>query len=114
MSTGVSLPTSSEQTRFGNQFLYQWGVGRNILSRPSEFIFTGMIELTGLYGGKNKIKGKVDSNSGGNSLFLTPSLWISTQKFIVQLGVGFPIVQRLFGDQHKNHYLLAANFGWTF
>lgn len=113
-SYGVFLSTSNEHTKLGNQFLYQWGVGRNIYSIPSELIFTGMVEITGLYDTKNKIRGLRDPNSGGNVIYVTPSLWLSTEKYIVQLGVGFPVAQHLFGQQTRNHYLLAGTLAYTF
>jgi len=113
-SYGVLLTTTSDKTKFGNQFLYQGGLGRNFYSIPSEFIFAWIIEINGQYSEKNKIKGKADPNSGGNTIFLTPSLWLSTKQLIVQFGFGFPIAQHLFGDQKKDKYLLIANFGWTF
>ena len=113
-SHGVLLTTSDEGTKFGDGFVYQCGLGRNILSVSSEFIISGMVEIDGQYTRKDKIKKMTDANSGGNTIYLTPSLWISTKKLIIQLGFGFPIIQHLFGDQKRNNYLLAANFGWTF
>lgn len=113
-SAGVLFPTSSEHTKFGNQFLYQCGFGRNIYSIPSELIFTGMVEITGLYEDRNKIKGFRDPNSGGNVVYVTPSLWLSTKQLIMQLGVGVAATQHLLGLQKKNHYLLSASIGYTF
>lgn len=114
VSPGVLLPTSYEGTKFGNVFFYQCGFGRNILGIPSELIVTWMVEIEGQYTEKSKIHSKTDPNSGGNVIFVTPSIWISTKKLIIQLGVGLPATQHLFGAQKKSRYLLSANFGWTF
>jgi hypothetical protein len=113
-SPGVVLTTSHNSTKFGNEFLYQAGFGRNILSIDSEWIFAWMIEADGQYTEKDKIKGITDPNSGGNVVYVTPSLWISSKKIIAQLGFGLPATQHLFGNQKKNNYLLVANLGWTF
>jgi hypothetical protein len=113
-SHGVLLTTSDEGTKFGNGFFYQFGLGRNILSVTSELIVSGMIEINGLYVKKDKIRKITDPNSGGNTVYITPSLWVSSKKLIVQLGFGLPATQHLFGNQKRNNYLLAANFGWTF
>ncbi|OJW51279.1 MAG: hypothetical protein BGO67_12485 [Alphaproteobacteria bacterium 41-28] len=113
-SYGVVLTTPRDSTKFGNEFLYQAGFGRNILYINSELIFAWMIEADGLYSEKNKIKGITDPNSGGNIVYVTPSLWISSKKIIAQLGFGLPATQHLFGNQKRNNYLLVANFGWTF
>jgi hypothetical protein len=47
-------------------------------------------------------------------VFITPSLWISSEHLILQLGLGLPATQHLYGHQNKKDYLLAANLGWTF
>lgn len=113
-SPGVVLTTSHDSTKFGNEFLYQAGFGRNILSIDSEWIFAWMIEADGQYTEKDKIKGITDPNSGGNIVYVTPSLWISSKKIVAQLGFGLPATQHLFGNQKRNNYLLVANLGWTF
>lgn len=113
-SHGVVLTTSHDETKFGNQFLYQFGIGRNIFSIPSEWIFAWLIEADGTYTQKNKIQDVTDPNSGGNILFITPSLWISSPHLILQLGGGVPVAQHLFGTQHKSRYLLGFQFIWTF
>lgn len=111
-SHGVTLTTSNHQTKFGNQFYYQFGFGRNIAT-PQGWIFLGLIEINGLLAGKNKIKNSFDPNSGGNNIFLNPSIWISSEKMILQFGVGFPLVQALRGDQPKKFMSFYANVGIT-
>lgn len=113
-SPGVLFTTSYEGTKLGNVFFYQAGFGRNILGIPDELVLTWMVEMEGQYVDKSKIHSRTDPNSGGNTIFITPSLWISTKKLIIQLGVGLPAAQHLFGSQRKSRYLLSANFGWTF
>jgi hypothetical protein len=113
-SPGVILTTSHHRTKFGNQFLYQAGFGRNILSITSEWILAWMIEATGQYTQKDKIMGVTEQNSGGNVIYVTPSLWISSRHIILQLGAGVAASQNLFGKQKKNKYLIVANLGWTF
>lgn len=113
-SHGVLVTSSHHGTKFGNQFLYQYGVGRNIAFVKDQWIFDWLVELTGQYTGKDKIKSKIDPNSGGNVVLLTPSIWISTKRIILQFGISKPVVQRLFGIQSKNHFVLFGNFAWTF
>ncbi len=112
-SYGATLTTSKHDTKFGDQFFYQSGLGRNIPS-PKGWIFAWMVEFTGLYAKKNKIKGTIDPNSGGNTIFMTPSLWASSNRLIFQFGVGLPLTQHLYGDQSKKNYILSFNFGLTF
>jgi len=111
---GMNLKSSHHGTRFGNQFLYQFGLGRNICNIDSEWIFAWVAEVDGTFSQKNKILSETDPDSGGNIIYLTPSLWLSSEKLMLQAGVGFPIAQRLNGTQNRNQYLLVVNLGWTF
>lgn len=110
---GALLTTSSDKTKFADQLLYQFGFGRNFKS-PSGWIYAWMIEIDGQYGGKNQIQGQWDPNSGGNVIYATPSLWISSKDILIQFGVSYPITQHLFGKQTKYDYALNLNFAWSF
>ncbi len=114
VSPGVFLTTSKNQTKRGNQYFYQFGIGRSLCFKPSSWILAGLLEIDGQYSEKDKIQGAIDNNSGGNVMMITPSLWFSTKKLITQLGIGFPIIQHLFGEQNKHYYLLVASLGYTF
>ncbi|MBY0500981.1 MAG: hypothetical protein K2P93_03155 [Alphaproteobacteria bacterium] len=113
-SYGIVFTTSNDGIKPGNQFLYQGGIGRNILTIDHEWIIALMVEVDGQYNENNKIKSIPNPNSGGNTVFITPSLWISSEHLIFQLGFGLPATQHLYGHQSKKDYSLAANFGWTF
>jgi len=114
ISSGVLLPTSHKKSKHGNQFLYQGGLGRNIAYSPDKWVLNGLIELNGIYTQHSKLSGLIVCNSGGNSLFLGPSLWLSTQRVIMQIGISAVIFQHLFGIQPKDSYVLAAGIGWRF
>lgn len=110
---GAVLTFSDHGTKFGDQFLYQFGIGRNIPS-PKGWIYAWMFEVDGQYNKKNRIDGSIDHNSGGNVIYATPSLWISSKEMILQFGVSLPIHQNLFGKQKKFDYALNFNFAWSF
>ena len=109
---GALITTSYHRTQFGNQYLYQLGVGRNIPS-PEGWIYAWMLEADGLYSTKNKIRGTRDPNSGGNVIYITPSLWISSKDIAIQFGVSLPVHQHLNGSQRKFDYALNFNFAWS-
>jgi hypothetical protein len=113
ISPGAMLTTTNDNTKLGDEFLYQFGFGRNI-KVINGWLFAWMLEVDGQYTQRNKINGTTDLNSGGNVIYATPSLWISSKKLILQLGAGVPIEQSLYGNQTRNSYLLIANLGWTF
>lgn len=110
---GAILTTSTHCTKIGDQFLYQFGFGRNIPS-PDGWIYAWMVEIDGQYQKKNRFRGFLDNNSGGNAIYATPSLWISSKEVLLQFGVSIPINQNLFGRQRKFDYALNFNFGWSF
>ncbi len=112
ISPGVNLTTTHHGTKFGNSYLYQWGFARCIKQlSPRGWIFDLMIEFDGTYAEKNKIRGITDLNSGGNVIFVTPSIWLSSKRWIFQWGIGFPLVQNLNGHQDKLKYSIDYNLG---
>jgi hypothetical protein len=70
-----------------------------------------MIEFDGTYSERDKIHGITDPNSGGNVLLVTPSIWLSTDQWFVQLGVSVPVVQQLNGQQQKLWFIIDYNIG---
>jgi len=112
-SYGALLPTQRYETQLGNQFLYQAGFGKNIIGIPGKWIVTWVVEIDGLYSQRNKIEGETDPNSGGNIIYVTPSIWIASERLVLQLGAGVPATQHSFGEQTRSNYLLIGNIGWV-
>jgi hypothetical protein len=112
-SYGTEWPAPHHGTRFGNQFLYQFGFGRNIVDTKN-WVFAWIAEIDGTFSARNKIHGKTDPNSGGNVVYLTPSLWASSEDWIFQLGTGYAVQQNLFGNQKRSEWLLAFDVRRTF
>ncbi len=110
---GAILTNSERGTKLGDQFLYQFGLGRNMVS-PVNWIYAWMVEIDGQYSQKNTIERILDNNSGGNVILVTPSIWISSKEFIFQFGISLPLTQRLHGIQHKFNYALNLNLAWSF
>jgi hypothetical protein len=113
-SPGAMITTTRNGTRFGNEYLYQAGLGREIAYVSRQWLLTWMVEADGQYTQKNKIAGITDPNSGGNVIYLTPSLFYARHNIILQAGVGIPCVQQLNGSQAINNFFVAGNIGWTF
>lgn len=112
-SVGGVWTSSSHGTKFGNQCLYQCGIGKNI-ANIDDWLLLWMVEFDGTYAAKDTLCRLKDRNSGGNVIYMTPSLWVSSTHLILQLGAGYAIQQHLNGKQPRNRYLLALNLGWTF
>lgn len=113
VSPGINWFGPRPNQKLGNQYLYQGGIGKTFLSKPNRFIFSGLLELDGLYSEKDTIFMQSDPNSGGNLITITPSLWYSNQNFILQCGLLLPLWQHLNGTQTKTDYLVSAVFTWN-
>jgi hypothetical protein len=113
-SQGATITGDQSCFKAGNEYLYQAGMIRHICNINKSWTFAGMLELNGQYTEKDKFQGVSDPNTGGNVVYLTPSLWISSRHLILQIGVGYPVVQDLFGDQPKASYMIASTIAWTF
>ncbi len=99
--------------RFGNQLIYQCGIGKNI-GNPGGAILTWILELDGYYTQQDRCGGIKNPDTGSNIIYLTPSIWYSTERLILQFGIPIPIIQHQFGDQPREYFGLAANIAWKF
>ena len=113
-SPGTLFTTSRHGTKSGNQFLYQWGFGKNLAYKKDCFVLSWIVEFDGVYTQRTKKCSVITPNTGGNIFYIGPSLWFSTQHLIVQAGIACPVVQHLNGTQQKEKYSALVNIGWTF
>lgn len=114
VSYGGIFNASSHRMRAGNRFLYQYGVGRRIWSNAN-WLLDWMVEFDGEYVDRDIVKGIINKNSGGNLIYATPSIFLSKSKhFAFQFGVGFPLIQQLYGRQNRKEYSLQTKVSWSF
>ncbi|MCL4360808.1 hypothetical protein M1446_00455 [Candidatus Dependentiae bacterium] len=113
ISPGATFNTLKKNTGLGNEFFYQFGLGRNI-GNPGGWILTWIIEFDGTYRQRDKINGKINPNSGHNVIALGPVLWLSSQRISIEFGAQFPILQQIFGNQPKSSYLIELDINWKF
>ncbi len=113
VSTGALITTRRHQVKWGNVFLYELGLGHN-LGNPYGWILSWLLEFNGIYSLQEKVGNRTNSNSGGNVIFVGPSLFASNEHFVVQAGVQGVLFQKLFGKQSKSIYRLAASVAYTF
>jgi len=113
-SYGALLTTKHDANKSGNQFFYQAGFGKNIAYSPHKWILTWMLEMNGWYEQKSKLNGIIEQNSGFNLIMVGPSLWFSTERFALQVGVAPIVTQHLFGKQPKNSVFTSFLIAWRF
>lgn len=113
LSPGYQFASQSQGIRFGSQTFYQAGIGHPLLWTSDKSIFSALLELDGQYTERNQFLQQGQPNSGGNVVALTPSLSLATKHTITQVGVGYPLVQHLFGQQNEMKYFIVANLTLT-
>lgn len=111
---GTTFTTEDNDFKAGNIFLYQFGLGKHICVIKKRYVFDIILEADGYFTTKTRINGLYQPDTGGNVVYLTPSIWISTDEYIIQFGVGVPIAQRVNGNQDKIRYLVAGILTYVF
>lgn len=106
------IPTGSEKA--GILAFYGWGLSGNICYKADHYMLNWMIELDGIYQQKNKVMGVPEPNFGGNTIILGPSVWFSTQRLIIQVGLSGVVYEHLYGIQNKSNYYLSIDIAWKF
>ncbi len=114
-SYGAFLTTKhGNHNKIGNHFYYQAGVGKNITYATGKWLFSWLLEMNGIYEQKGKAHGIIDNNSGGNTIYLGPTLWFSTQNLVVEAGVAPVVYQHHNGEQSKTSMFISFALGWNF
>ena len=77
------------------------------------FLYGGL-ETNLIHAARDRVPGADDPNSGGTTLFLTPTLQYVTRKWVLEAGIQVPVSQRLNGTALKNDYILTTGFRLNF
>ena len=97
------LNATHQGTHFGDEYFYEFGLGRIINAKSKKWIFAWLMELDGTYFTANTLFNVKNKNSGGNLIYLTPSLWYSTQRLILQGGGGLHYFSKFVWDPTKKY-----------
>jgi len=101
----------SQDTEIGNAFFYNFGVTYTLLSETWDAI----LELNGETRKKNEIDNVNEDNSGGDLLFLSPGVRLSSSDgWSAFLSVGFPVHDDLNGVQTDVDYRVVGGVGVAF
>jgi len=99
--------------KFGNIFRhdlsYQYRIFPKKVTATSSFIYA-VIEANGIWKQKNKNCAIVDNNSGGYTLFISPGLQYVRERFVAEIAVQIPAIQKLNGQQPKVRFSFVAGF----
>jgi hypothetical protein len=103
LSPGAILTTQGHTVKMGNQFLYQGGGGR-YLGTLKNAIFIALLDINGNYSQKDRSCSGPNNNTGGNIIFVGPSLSITANQWEFKGGIQFPIVQHFNGTQGTQQF----------
>lgn len=98
----------------GNRFIYEFGFGKNIAYNPDKWTMMWLVEFAGTYAQKSSFNGVFDNNTGFNRIFFGPSIFLSTQRIILQAGIAPVIFQHLFGEQLKTSFFTGISLSYKF
>ncbi len=73
-----------------------------------------VFESNFIWQGKDRIRGMVDSNSGGFTWFIDPGLQLVTERYVLEAAVRLPAVQDLNGSALGGDFQVVAGFRWNF
>ncbi len=112
--TAVALPlTRFQGVKEGKVVLYNIGLAYDFANPPG-WILAGQLELNGVYSRPNKKNGITVPNTGGNVVFLGPSLFASNRYLSMQAGIQFAVAQKLRGKQDRAKFQATARIAYTF
>jgi hypothetical protein len=86
----------------------------HVHAEPGEPALDLVLELNGEWHGKQETAGITDENSGGNTLYLSPGLRLSADRWSGFLSVGIPVVTDLNGIQAEPDWRLTAGTSLSF
>lgn len=111
-SAGCTITFPRHNIQAGNQFFYQAGIGRTLFNLPG-WLFAWLVEFNGTYSEPEKIN-LHPHPFGGNIIYIGPSLWISSKRLIIQLGIEFATLQNSKNKKDKSRFITALEIGWKF
>ncbi len=110
---GLITRHAGHRGKIGNSFFYQAGIGHN-LGRYCDKVMLLLLEIDGVWSGKDIICDEADFNSGGNIVYVGPVFYYANENTIIQAGFQMPIIQNLNGVQPKNSVLLSVSWAHKF
>lgn len=72
------------------------------------------VEVNGIWERKNQSHGRGMGNTGGYTLFLSPSLQVIGRRFIWESSIQLPVIQELNGEQAKTRFILNGGIRFQF
>ncbi len=110
---GVIATTCYKGNKPGDRLLYQCGIGHNIKTNP-RWICSWLVEFLGVYSGNDILAGQVNCLSNSNVISIAPSLFMSNDRFILQVGIAVPVMQHIPATAAKNRFAVLGGITYKF
>lgn len=110
-SIGNQFMTKHHGNKFGDILYYQAGIGYN-LKHMKDKILVLLLEFDGYLLKHDILCNRVEPNTGSNTIFLGPTLFFSTPKWSMGIGMQAVAYQKLNGNQPKNNWFFGFRFNW--
>jgi hypothetical protein len=106
-SLAGAFSTTHNKQHPGSQFFYEIGAGYTIKHSILHNLCV-LLEMDGILSDKDKLAQTANPNSGGNIIYLGPSIEYRYWTFLGAVGIQFPIVQHLNGNQDKRDFRFSC------
>lgn len=107
ISDGGIITTKKDCNKVGNTFFYQFGAGYN-LGNPCDSTLDILLEFNGIFTKPNLTNNQPDPNSGGNIIYLGPSLYLTYSTWVIEGGIQWPILQHMRGNQDPQRFRIQV------
>ncbi len=107
------ITTKYHQIDYGYGYFYECGVGRNLV-HLKDWVFMAEFEVDGILVRPTRVSGIKNPNTGSNTIFVGPSLYLASNLLTFDFGVQWPILQTVRGAQNKFDYRITGGFGIIF
>lgn len=112
-----TFKTEANNFEFGDTLQYDLALGWRLIpavykTYPAKQLNL-YLELNGIYSEKNDQDGVEVTDSGGNTLFLSPGIqFIPGRAFLVEASLQIPVAENLNGTQLETDYAFLIGFRW--
>ncbi len=98
-STGAQINPPYHHKKFGNMYRYEWIIGKGIPSGSWNTYV--MCEFSGIHLQRSRCADVTSFNSGGNIIYLGPSIISRSDHFYIWAGIQGAVLQGLHGNQQQ-------------
>lgn len=96
---------SARHIKEGDQFFYSYAFGyRPEAPDVDKVDWVFLLDIDGIWTEKTKVNGSKIANSGGNVIFIGPSVFRSKGNAMIKAALQIPLAEHLNGSQEKNDF----------